>query len=215
MYMRVKRSGRSFLVLLTGVLCAIAMGGAQAENIGNVVAPELSSRAKDIDEMLRSLIGQWEGGYEYFDTSNRSYVTLPSTLTFDTLSMPSVITLDAHSDRGPGKPPLRVLTAMTVRGDGSTIRQMVFQTGNAMVADKIVVRYSLKSATDWTMDVLEAQEGRGGPALVTVEFVRSANQLTITKRRSLEADVQPPREYESIARMKRSDSSMTGTEEEK
>lgn len=202
--MRTNSMARPILALVAVIASMSLSGTARTENIGNVAAAGFTQRAKDVDAMLRSLVGKWHGDYEYFDSAQRAYLTLPSDLVFDTLSMDSVITLDARSDRGGGKPPLRALTAMTVRGDGSTIRQMVFQPGNALVADKIVVRYSLKSATDWTMDVLEAQEGSGGPALVTVEFVRSGDALTITKRRSLESNLQPPRKYESVARMKRS-----------
>jgi len=202
MYM--KRAERSWLWMVLSVCCVLASGTVLAENIGNVSTRTLSPRAKDVDSMLRSLLGKWEGDYEYFDASQRRYLALPSKLVFETLSLPAVISLDAISERGSGKPPLRALTTMVVRADGATIRQMVFQEGNALVADKIVTRYSLKSDSEWTMDILEAQEGSGGPALVTVEFVRSGDQLTITKRRSLEGDIQPPRTHESVARMKRS-----------
>ena len=175
---------------------------AQAENIGVAGATAPNARAQELTRIFTTLLGNWQGTYEFFDERKNGYVGGPGKLIFSLAPMPNVIMLDAISER-PSGPPVHALTVMVMQADGASMRQMVFREGDGRLQDKLITGYRYTDDKNWSIDSIEAQQGLGAAAAVSVAFVMRDGNLEIIKRRQFEGGAAAVRAFESRARFSR------------
>ncbi len=184
-----------------GVACAVLLlcaAPAGAENIGMAQEQKPNARSQQLTKMFMTMLGTWKGRYTYFDERQGKYVSGTGTLVFGTTPMPNVITLDANTER-PGGPPVHAFTTMVMQADGASQRQMAFTEAGGRIQDKVVTAYTYVDDNNWTVDLLEVQQGLGAASAVTVKMVVKNGHLDMQKRRSLEGGAPAARNYESRA----------------
>ena len=185
-----------------GALCALLLLGTAvpslSENIGMAQEQKPNARAQQLTRMFMTMLGRWKGRYTYFDERQNKYVTGTGTLVFGTTPMPNVMTLDAITMR-PAGPPVHAFTTMAMQADGSSWRQMAFTESGGRIQDKVITGYSYADDRNWTVDMLEVQQGLGAVSAVTVRMVVKDGRLDMRKFRKLEGGAPAAREYESLA----------------
>ena len=190
--------------LRSGVVAACVMVltfgavSATAENIGMAQQQAPNARAQQLTKMFMTMLGTWTGRYTYFDERQNKYVTGTGTLVFGTTPMPNVMTLDAITAR-PAGPPVHAFTTMVMQADGANWRQMAFTETGGRIQDKVITSYTYADDKNWTVDMLEVQQGLGAVSAVTVRMVVKNGKLDMRKFRKLEGGAPAAREFESLA----------------
>ncbi len=183
------------------LFCALVVAGsmaAHAENIGMARDAAPNARSQELTRMFTSLVGRWKGSYTYFDEREGKYVKGSGVLVFGTTPMPNVLTLDANTAR-PNGPPVHAFSVMVVQADGASWRQMAFTETGGRVQDKVITGYHRTDDRNWTVDMLEVQQGLGVASAVTVKMVVKNGHIDMRKFRNLEGGAPAAREYESSA----------------
>lgn len=188
---------RSACGLLSAIMLACTAPVA-AENIGMAHEAKPNARSQQLTRMFMTMIGTWKGRYSYFDEQQGKYITGSGTLVFQTTPMPNVITLDANTER-PSGPPVHAFSTMVVQADGASWRQMAFTEAGGRIQDKVITGYTYTDDNNWTVDLLEVQQGLGAVSAVTVTMVVKNGHLDMQKHRRLEGGAPASRAYESRA----------------
>ncbi len=188
---------RSIAALGVAILaCAMPL---RAENIGLAKVERPNERSAALTKIFMTMIGDWKGSYTYFDERQSKYVTGKGTLQFRTTPMPNVMTLDAMTERPDGKPPVHAFSTMVVQADGVNWRQMAFTEGGGRIQDKVITDFRITDDRNWTVDLLEVQQGLGTVSAVGVKMVVKDGHLDMRKFRKFEGGVPAARAYESLA----------------
>ena len=170
----------------------------RAENIGVAKQEQPNARSVQLTKMFMTLLGDWEGTYSFYDEGKQKYVTGSGTLAFRTTPMPNVMSLDAKTAR-PDGPPVHAYTVMVVQADGASWRQMAFLETGGRLQDKVITDFSYQDDLNWSVDMLEVQQGLGTVSAVVVKFVLKDGHLDMRKYRKLEGGAAAARPYESMA----------------
>lgn len=189
---------RTTLLGFVGVIFATVAPSLHAENIGMAQEQQPNARSQQLTKIFFTLLGDWKGTYTYFDERAGKYVSGAGTLAFRASPMPNVMTLDAITDRPDGAP-VHAFSVMVMQADGANWRQMAFLETGGRVQDKIVTDYSFTDDSNWTVDVLEVQQGLGTASAVPVKIVLKDGHLDMRKFRKFEGGAAAARAYESLA----------------
>ncbi len=189
---------RAMVAGMAGVLMNLASTPLSAENIGNAREGQPNARSKALTRIFSTLIGTWNAKYTYYDLELGRYVVGSAVLTYAQTPIPNVHTLYAVTQR-PGLPPIQVFTTMVMQADGSSQRQMAFTNVGGRVQDKVITNYTYVDDRNWTMDMLEVQQGLGAASAVVVKMVTKNGHVDMRKYRSLEGAPADKRPYESLA----------------
>ena len=192
---------KTFHILAAAVassLCVSVAVPAQAENIGNASEAQPNARAQALTHIFRTLLGTWKGKYTYFDVRLDKYVSGTSTLVFGETPLPNVLTLYATTER-PGQPPISVFNTMVMQADGSSWRQMAFTDAGGRIQDKVITSYKYVDDRNWSIDMLEVQQGLGAASVVAVSMVTKNGHVDMRKFRKYEGGAAAERPYESLA----------------
>lgn len=180
---------------------ALLLSGAvplHAENIGVAKETKPNTRSAELTKIFMTMLGDWKGSYTYFDETQGKYLSGSGALAFRTTPMPNVITLDALTTR-PAGPPVHAFSVMVMQADGASWRQMAFTETGGRLQDKVVTGYHYADDRNWTVDLLEVQQGLGNVSAVIVKMVVKDGHLDMRKFRKLEGGTAAARDYESLA----------------
>lgn len=183
---------------LAGALALACCVPAHAENIGVAKQEKPNARSVELTRIFMTLLGDWKGSYTYFDESQGKYLTGGGLLQFRTTPMPNVMSLDAKTER-PNGPPVHAYSVMVMQADGANWRQMAFIETGGRIQDKVVTGYHYDDDRNWTVDLLEVQQGLGTVSAVVVKMIVKDGHLDMRKYRKLEGGAPAAREYESMA----------------
>lgn len=190
------RTGLFKVLGMALLACAVPL---HAENIGVAHEEKPNARSVALTRLFMTMIGDWKGSYTYFDEAQGKYVTGNGTLQFRTTPMPNVITLDAMTERPGGKPPVHAFSTMVVQADGVNWRQMAFTETGGRIQDKVITDYHIDDDRNWTVDLVEVQQGLGVVSAVVVKMVVKNGHLDMRKFRKFEGGAAAARDYESLA----------------
>lgn len=171
---------------------------AYGQNIGMAKPATTNERSRRLTAMVFTLLGSWEGDYCYFDEQADRYVEGSGTLSFTSAPMPNVLLLDAKTSR-PSGDPVHAFSAMVVQSDGSSWRQMAFTPTDGRLQDKVITGFTYRDDRNWSVDMVEVQQGLGGVQAVTVKLIVENDRLDMRKFRALEGGAAAARPYESCA----------------
>ena len=186
------------LAAIAGAVLLTAAAPGQAENIGMAREEQPNARSQALTHIFRTLIGTSRGRYTYFDERLGKYVTGPTTMVFGTTQMPNVLTLYVETPRE-GLPPIKVFNTMVMQANGASWRQMAFTDVGGRIQDKIITGYTYTDDRNWTVDMLEVQQGLGAASAVTVSMVTKNGHVDMRKFRKFEGGPPTARPYESLA----------------
>lgn len=189
---------RKLWMIAAAALLPLGSGPVAAENIGVAQQQQPNARAQALTHMFMTMLGTWKGSYTYYDERAGAYVTGTGTLVFGTTPMPNVMTLDANTSR-PSGPPVHAYSVMVMQADGANWRQMAFTETGGRIQDKVITGYTYKDDRNWTVDMLEVQQGLGAVSAVVVTMVVKDGHLDMRKFRKLEGGAPAERQYESRA----------------
>jgi hypothetical protein len=150
------------------------------QNIGMAEPAAIDLRSRDLTALFMTLLGTWKGEYRYFDERRDGYVECEGELRFTSAPMPNVIMLDARTMR-PNGPPVHAFTAMVVQADGCSWRQMAFTPTDGRLQDKVITGFERRDEADWSVDMIEVQQGFGGVQAVAVQLAMASDRLEMRK----------------------------------
>ena len=181
-----------------GFLMIAVTARGSTENIGMAHEDQPNVRAQALTHIFRTLLGTWKGKYTYFDERLGKYVSGPSMLIFGETPLPNVLTLYAVTDRD-GMPPIKVFNTMVMQANGASWRQMAFTDVGGRIQDKVITGYTYTDDRNWTVDMIEVQQGLGAASAVMVSMVTKNGHVDMRKFRKFEGGAPASRAYESLA----------------
>ena len=189
------------LIVTSALLGFCAMPG-RAENIGMAHEPAPNARSQELTKIFNTFAGSWKGTYTYYDDRQGRYVSGPTNCVYTKAPLPNVLTLDCLTERSGGAP-LHAYTVMVVQADGASWRQMAFTEGGGRLQDKVITGYHYTDDRNWTVDLIEVQQGLGTASAVLVAMVVKDGHLDMRKFRKLEGGAPAARDYESLTSLDR------------